>query len=319
MIERLHAWRRAPLSPWNYLQMSFADLARRWRRASRLADIEWFWPLLRAPYDGFLRLESARGGIPRTINGKPFRFRYPYGKLVAADYETHLVGRLRTALEPGMTFFDIGASFGVITLEAAKIVGPEGRVYAFEPMATTALALREHLALNKLDDRVEVVEAVVDERPGEVEFWEPISTSSQTTNMMASISAAWVKQRRTSGDASERPTPRRAISIDEFCARAGLMPDVVKIDVEGAEGRVLRGAELFLRRREGCLFLETHPMALETLNESEETVMSILSTNGWTCKELDWKSDALGNTSTRTLLCVPTGSTPEDDQRSYAP
>jgi FkbM family methyltransferase len=284
---------------------SLADLAKRWRQAPSASGIRWLWRVFRMPYDLFLRLESARGGIPRTINGRRFRFRYPYGKLVATDYEAGVVRQLRQVLKPGMTLFDVGASFGMITLEGATIVGSGGKVYAFEPMAATALALRDHLAMNRLADRVEVVEAVVDESPGEVEFWEPVSTSSQTTNMMASISPDWVRQRSASGGTAERRTQRPATSIDEFSTRSGVIPDVIKIDVEGAEGRVLRGAAQFLRRRKGSLLLEIHPAALASLQDSESSVMSLLSTSGWACKELDRKLDAHGNTSTRNLICVP--------------
>lgn len=83
--------------------------------------------------------------------------------------------------------FDVGASFGIHTVTAASLVGPSGRVYAFEPAAATASALRDHLELNGVSDRTEVIEAVVDERSGTVEFWE------QSTSMMASLAKDWTE------------------------------------------------------------------------------------------------------------------------------
>lgn len=283
--------------------MTLVDAARAFRRSRWAGSIDWLWPALRIPYHLFLRLRSMTGGIPRTVNGRRFRFRYPFGKLVAQDYEPMVVATLRRLLRPGLTFFDVGASFGVLTLEGATLVGPRGKVYAFEPMAATVIALRDHLTLNRLIDRVEVIEAVVDEQLGEVDFWEPASGSSYTTNMMASMSPQWVQWRNKRGNETEVKTLRRAISIDEFCRTTDTAPDVLKIDVEGAEARVLRGASDFLSRGTGHILVEIHPAALETLGDSEAAVLRLLAESGWRYEELDRTVDAAGETLTRHLVC----------------
>jgi FkbM family methyltransferase len=219
-----------------------------------------------------------------------------------------------------MTFFDVGASFGVITLEGATLVGARGRVYAFEPMASTAAVLRDHLVLNGMASTVEVVEAVVAEAPGVVSFWEPDARSSNTTNMMASMSPTWVKQRHKRAGETETETRRDAVSIDEFCRESEVTPDVIKIDVEGAEGRVLRGASRFLAARTGHILMEIHPYALESLDESEASVLKLLDDSGWTYEEISRVMGESGEPSTRCVLCSPRASSASGpDQRSYAP
>ena len=58
---------------------------------------------------------------------------------------------LARELRPGATFFDIGANVGFVTVLAARLVGPGGRVIAFEPVPQNAAAIRENLALNGID------------------------------------------------------------------------------------------------------------------------------------------------------------------------
>ena len=74
--------------------------------------------------------------------------------------ERPLQAALQRELRPGATFFDIGANVGFVTLIAARLVGPSGRVVAFEPVPENVAAIRENLALNGID-WVEVHETAV--------------------------------------------------------------------------------------------------------------------------------------------------------------
>ena len=60
--------------------------------------------------------------------------------------ERPLQSALQRELRPGATFFDIGANVGFVTLIAARLVGPSGRVVAFEPVPENVAAIRENLA-----------------------------------------------------------------------------------------------------------------------------------------------------------------------------
>jgi FkbM family methyltransferase len=85
------------------------------------------------------------------------------------DYEPEVLATLRRLLRPGMTFCDVGANMGVITLLAARLVGPTGRVFAFEPMPENARVVRENVALNGFQN-VTLIEAGIAEQNGEAQL-----------------------------------------------------------------------------------------------------------------------------------------------------
>jgi FkbM family methyltransferase len=195
-----------------------------------------------------------RRGIQRVVNGDAFTLSPAFARAEAlrSEWEPALYARFKAVIRPGMTVLDAGASFGLYTLAAGRLVGPAGRVYAFEPARRSASALRSHVAWNAVADRVEVVEAAVAERTGDAIFFE------QETSFVASLveAAARLEERRFAQPLARRRVP--TVALDDFCAVRRLEPDVVKVDVEGAEASVLRGARELLRGRRARLFLEVH-------------------------------------------------------------
>ena len=112
-------------------------------------------------------------------------------------------------------------------------------------------------------------------RTAEERFWE------HETSFLASL--AEDSPRREEARFGSPVTPRRlaTIALGDFCERRRLDPDVVKIDVEGAEGRVLAGARPLLQRRKALFFVEVH----ETLVGPADA-LAALHTAGWLCEEI---------------------------------
>jgi FkbM family methyltransferase len=259
--------------------MTFADLVRRVRHARALESQDWLWRPMRRPYRAILRRVAGTRGVARTVNGMRVVLRAPFDE-IANDYEAVPFRAYRNALSEGATVFDIGASFGLYSIAAARDVGAGGQVVAFEPAQATAALLRRHLSLNGVSDRVEILERVVDEESGECEFWE------QSTSLGASLARAAASSGQPFVQGELVKTIRAAVSIDDFCAERGLRPDVLKIDVEGAEARVLRGARRFLAAGRGTIVLEVHPWALEQLGDSPAAVLDELRAAHWTPEQL---------------------------------
>jgi len=199
---------------------------------------------------------------------------------ISNDYEAAPFRAYRDAIEEGATVFDIGASFGLYSIAAGRAIGPGGHVVAFEPAQATAALLLSHLSMNGVADRVEVVERVVDEASGESEFWE------QSTSLGASLARATALAGQPFVVGELVKTICVSVNIDDFCAERALHPDVLKIDVEGAEARVLRGARTFLRAGRGTILLEVHPWALEQLGDTEDAVHEELRAAGWVTEQL---------------------------------
>src|SRR5262249_41973037 len=141
---------------------------------------------------------------------------------------------------------DVGANVGSYTLLFAMWAGAAGRVFAFEPAPEAREGLRMHVALNGLADRTEIVPVAASSAVGTARFHVDGSSGANA------IAAAGQR-----GDAASIDV--ETTTIDAFCERRRLRPDVIKIDVEGAELDVLRGARRVLRQPGLQAFLEFHP------------------------------------------------------------
>jgi FkbM family methyltransferase len=157
-------------------------------------------------------------------------------------YELDQTPALAAALAANSTFFDIGAHYGYYTLLASRRVA-RGQVFAFEPSPHNLRFLRRHVELNHCSN-VRLLEVAVCDHEG----------------------AAHFEDRCGSGVghlADDGPITVRTVSLDGLCASGVLpAPDVMKIDVEGAELAVLRGADQLLSAGRTMLFLSVHGDAL---------------------------------------------------------
>ena len=159
--------------------------------------------------------------------------------------ETHEVSFVLDVLEPGMIFFDVGANAGLFSLSAAKKIGAKS-VFAFEPCSSTFQLLRQNLALNQLAD-VNVAQEALGESAGEGVLQingrgrDGLNTLGRPTHP-ASIVVGQEEVCITSVDLfmKEHNVPR---------------VDVMKVDIEGAELMLFRGARELLMRADAPVIL----------------------------------------------------------------
>jgi FkbM family methyltransferase len=136
---------------------------------------------------------------------------------------------IASKLRPGMTFYDVGANIGFFSLLAAKVVGEAGHVIAFEPVQENADAIRRNADLNGFETII-VVDVAVSKSTGEAELV-----------LAEHPGGAALKSATTPPDATHCITVKTA-TLDSLVRRSDYPPpDVVKIDVEGAEMSVLEG------------------------------------------------------------------------------
>lgn|GEM_PF-775473 len=137
---------------------------------------------------------------------------------------------LETFLRTGSTFVDVGANIGVYAGWASRLVGPGGRVMAFEPVPATRDYLEHVIALNHLDN-LQLIPKAVGAQSGTVTLWVLPRASGLTTALPP-----------TAGSAAQPVEVPLTTLDDELAARGGPAPALVKIDVEGLEIAVLQGA-----------------------------------------------------------------------------
>lgn len=193
-----------------------------------------------------------------------------------AEFET--VRWLRKVVKPGMTVFDVGANVGQMTLEMAALVGPGGRVIAIEPGPGNLDVLRRHVEGNGFHDRVTIVEAACSSVSGEeVEFriYGEKDTEVGSGHQITSL--------RTSDDfLPSRTIAVKTVTIDDLCAERRQFPQVVKIDVEGAEWLVLQGAVETLKQRSPQVLLGFHPFAFDDPTATAGDILNLMTSSNYT-------------------------------------
>ncbi len=145
---------------------------------------------------------------------------------------------LRAFLKPGMTAIDIGANLGVYSLPMARLVGPDGRVFAYEPGGEACTLLEQSRDANGFGNLEVLRLALSDaEREGHLGF----ADSSEL--------------RALGGDGGGEPV--RITSLDlENAARGWPAVDFIKIDAEGEEERIVAGAKDFFARHSPLVMFE---------------------------------------------------------------
>jgi FkbM family methyltransferase len=203
--------------------------AGRLRRGYLEAPLRWRyvkWPAPRWQAQRFARLE---------IGGYPFKF---FDAMSRRDFwwswevwfgvwEPAVARFLAATLRRGATFVDVGAYIGPYALLASRIVGPEGVVHAFEPDPVARHGLERNLSGNAASN-VEVSSHALSDRAG-LEWLSEAGDDRLFGNSESMLSP-------------EGGTLRvSTVTLDDFCRERAIRPDVVKIDVEGAEDRVVAG------------------------------------------------------------------------------
>jgi FkbM family methyltransferase len=167
-----------------------------------------------------------------------------YRGYIYGNWEPVATQAILSHAQPGMCAFDIGAHLGYYSLLLAKCVGPVGRVVSFEAAPENFSTLQRNILINNLEN-VELINLAA-------------YSESRMIGMSVSPTDAgsgdWSISRRANGDSIQVQT----ISIDQFCEANQVLPDFLKIDVEGAEHDVLMGGRETIGRNQPTMLIELH-------------------------------------------------------------
>jgi FkbM family methyltransferase len=180
------------------------------------------------------------------------------------SYEMQKRQAFENEIKPGSVVYDIGANVGYYTLLASVLSGEKGKVFAFEPLPRNVDYLRKHVEINHLTN-VDIFEAAVSDYEGEAFFDLGASTAM--------------------GHLAERGEIRvKMVALDDLLEGNKIQPpDFIKIDVEGAEYEVLKGARVLLNKFHPILFLDTHQ------REAHQKTITFLEELGYKFTILDGK------------------------------
>jgi FkbM family methyltransferase len=143
---------------------------------------------------------------------------------------------------PTAVFFDVGALFGYFGLLALAVSKGEAKIFEFEMNPRAFAALNENFAANTHLRREAIV--AFQGAVGDIE----------ATQQMTKYKGMTVD----STDTRARQVPMDFLTLDGFCRRQHISPDLMKIDVEGYEGKILNGARRVMRESDTVTMLELH-------------------------------------------------------------
>jgi FkbM family methyltransferase len=180
-------------------------------------------------------------------------------------YEAHLSELFGHLVQPGDRCVDVGANVGVHTVRLARLAGRGGEVIAVEPDPDVVRRARRNIALNGLGN-VRLIHAAASERAGQMRLYRP---SPRDTNRAR---ASLLHHSYLTGDATTVPV----VTVDDLCADAPVA--LIKIDVEGHESAVVRGAAGVIARHAPSVVFEYAP---ELLDDAGQTPFGWLAERGY--------------------------------------
>lgn len=205
---------------------------------------------------------------------------------VTGSYEPAETTFVRNFLSDGMSFVDIGANIGWFTLNAAKAVGPTGRVLSFEPRADTYAALSRSLEDNDYLSFCHAYNNAVGNAPGELLIgWHAQLGNPGGTWLLPQkgLQDAFVN----SGAATQKT---QVVTLDSVIGDTRV--DLIKIDVEGAEPLALGGATGVLKNQRPTILCEINPSLLQTVSQTdEEAFVRTIEGFGYECRLLALEGD----------------------------
>lgn len=157
---------------------------------------------------------------------------------VRGDYEQEKTNIITGNTSEGDVVYDVGAHVGYYSMMMAKYAGPKGRVYSFEPRPLNNGFLRKHIAANHLEN-INVMDKAVSDVVGELRFNANTGTGtghlSDTGNIVVN-----------------------STTIDTLVGEGMPVPNLIKIDVEGGEIGVLKGAVNTIEKNKPKIIFATH-------------------------------------------------------------
>jgi FkbM family methyltransferase len=201
---------------------------------------------------------ARRHALPILVGaGRGLRVRFDDSALTRAvsRAEAPVEEVFLSLLQPGGVVYDVGANIGWYSLLAARAVGPAGRVVAFEPSVRNAALIQANAATNKLVNVTTIPAAVTDE-DGWATF---LDQGSLEGRLSKDDTEAQAKRRERHQRKPLGSFVVPVLSLDSWIPGSGAAePNVVKIDVEGAEVGVIRGMAQTLRSVGPALIIELH-------------------------------------------------------------
>ena len=197
--------------------------------------------------------------------------------IIRGSFEAEEVAFMRSVLRSGDTALDVGAHIGFFAIQMAALVGPQGQVHAFEPLASNADLLERSVAENRFRDRIIIHRGAVGTSSGSA----TLTYAAETLN----TGGAYLLRDKTDPPIGQLQTTVRLMALDDLEMRHPVR--FIKMDVEGAEPQVLRGAMRMLETDRPIILSELHSTQLARASATTMTeFVDLLRSLGYQARDL---------------------------------
>lgn len=196
-------------------------------------------------------------------------------------YELPLQRFIQKTILPGMVCMDVGANIGAVSLHLALRTGPEGKVFAFEPVPANAARLRENCQRNNLCNWLQVVEVALSDQNASLALL--IASAAHSNQGMGSLVEV------DHGDLCHQISVESQ-TLDSFCETNSVgRLDFIKVDIQGAEPLFIQGAKQTLRRLKPTLVMEVAPSSMGATGFASNDLIALMESLGYSAFLLDSK------------------------------
>lgn len=233
---------------------------------------------LSATYSKTLRALYSRSGLPWGVHDEVVRIHPSVRHLVPHEPEPALFHYLRQTIRPGDIVLDVGAFVGIYAVLEARWSAPEGRVVAFEPTPFSVEIARQHIVWNDAAARVHLIEAAVSDRASRATLHQYDGQEMPYVNSL--VEAVDTKAESVKHEVA-------VVTIDDVCRELGVVPSVIRMDVQGAEIHALRGARATIRAATRLsIVAEMHPQCWPGFGVTEDDARATIRDLGLTARPL---------------------------------
>jgi len=215
-------------------------------------------------------------------------------------WEPNYTGAFARLLKPGNVVLDIGANHGVYALLAAARVAPNGHVYAFEASRDFCELIRASISVNGLDRLITLEHRAVADRA----FETTLSTDLEMSGGGHLVAEGHAEPAATSARGIKSQTVQ-CIALDDYFSDPAQRVDVIKMDIEGAEGLALKGMANVIGRSPNLrIMMEFCPLMLSRFPYNAEFIIDFFKAGGFMCWTINPDS-SLAPARWESLLAVP--------------
>jgi FkbM family methyltransferase len=204
--------------------------------------------------------------------------RTEHNRVTGYGKEADSIQRVLSEIKTSDVFYDIGSCVGIYALHAAYYGGV---VIAFEPDPGYRKRLKRNIKINRLKKRIQVIDWAVSDRSGIITLYtDGVEGNSPSLSLVGDRGAVSVKTNTIDNAVASKQIP---------------YPDIVKMDIEGAEMLALQGMKKLLDSEKAprFLFIEFHPEFLSSFNSSVEECEMFIESHGYTKVDVKQRLDQL--------------------------